>query len=207
MKIKKIKIKNFKSIVDITIECNPLFNVIIGQNNIGKTTILEAVLLWKKCFDKNIQRKGRKFYSNVKNIHFQELSFLRITDDTDLFNTINNKKADIEVELEFDDEGDIYNLGFRLTKVYNIDNAYFQLHYIEKNEFIRFETVSDKYNKKIKNIIVISESKPIANIITKEPYMYKAQIVSKLSKGKGFEVLSKALCYAKSPMGTDPKQF
>lgn len=189
MKIKTIKIKNFKSIIDIEIECNPSFNVIIGQNNIGKTTILEAILLWKKCFDKNVQVKGKKFYSNAKNIRFEELTFLRITDDVDLFNTVKNKKADAEIELEFIDDGTIYRLGFKLSKVYNIDNAYFQISYIQKDEFVRFETVTDKYNEKLKNIIAISESRPIANIITKEPYMYKGQIVSKIDKGKGFEVL------------------
>lgn len=189
MKIKTITIKNFKSISSIKIECNPLFNVIIGQNNTGKTTILEAILLWKKCFDKNVQVKGKKFYSNAKNIRFEELVFLRITDDFDLFNIVERKKADTEIELEFIVDGIEYNLGFRLTKVYNIDNAYFQISYIEKDQFIKFETVADEYNKKLKDIIVISESKPIANITTKEPYMYKGQIVAKISKGKGFEVL------------------
>lgn len=33
------------------------------------------------------------------------------------------------------------------------------------------------------------ETRPIANIISKEPYMYKGQVLSKISKGKGYEVL------------------
>lgn len=47
--IKKITIKNFKSIENLEIVCNENFNVIIGENNIGKTTIFEAIHLWKIC--------------------------------------------------------------------------------------------------------------------------------------------------------------
>lgn len=34
--IKKITIKNFKSIETLDVFCNETFNVIIGENNIGK---------------------------------------------------------------------------------------------------------------------------------------------------------------------------
>ena len=40
--IDKIQIKNFKSIVDLTLELGK-FNVIIGANGCGKTNILEAI--------------------------------------------------------------------------------------------------------------------------------------------------------------------
>lgn len=35
----------------------------------------------------------------------------------------------------------------------------------------------------------INESRPIPNIVAKEPYMYKAQVLDKIAKGKGYEVL------------------
>ena len=40
--ISKIEIKNFKSIVDLTLELGRL-NVFIGENGCGKTNILEAI--------------------------------------------------------------------------------------------------------------------------------------------------------------------
>lgn len=42
--IKKITIKNFKSIETLELVCNENFNVIIGENNIGKTTILKRFI-------------------------------------------------------------------------------------------------------------------------------------------------------------------
>lgn len=41
-----IKIKNFKSIIDTSINCNEDYNVFIGANNAGKTTVFEAIHLW-----------------------------------------------------------------------------------------------------------------------------------------------------------------
>lgn len=45
MNISHIKINNFKSIKKLRIDFNRKLNVLIGENNIGKTTILEAMLL------------------------------------------------------------------------------------------------------------------------------------------------------------------
>lgn len=42
MKIKSLEIKNFKCFEDLTLEFNPNFNVLIGDNATGKTSILDA---------------------------------------------------------------------------------------------------------------------------------------------------------------------
>lgn len=189
MNIKQIKIRNFKSIENLNIEFNNKFNVLIGENNAGKTTILEAMLLWKKCYDSHIQQNKKKFYAKPQNIRFDNISFLRVSDDIDLFNKIYKKSGCIDIELIFEDDEDEYSLGFEISKVNNIDNAYFQLKYINRSEFIRFEMLTDKYGKKLNELIVFFDTRPIASIITKEPYMYKDQVISKISKGKGYEVL------------------
>lgn len=189
MNINKIRIKNFKSIEELNIKFNDKFNVIIGENNIGKTTILEAMLLWKKCYDTHIQQNKKKFYAKPQNILFKEVSFLRVSDDIDLFNKLNKKSGSIEVEITFIDKDREYNLGFEIGKVNNIDNAYFQLKYINKYDFIEFEKLAESYNKTLNNFIVFFETRPIASIVSKEPYMYKDQVLSKIAKGKGYEVL------------------
>lgn len=88
MHIKEIKIKNFKSFKKLSFETNRKFNVIIGENNIGKSTVFEAILLWKNCYDRIVNSKKTGFYKidGVSNyIPFGELSFLRLINDTDLF--------------------------------------------------------------------------------------------------------------------------
>ncbi len=49
--IEKIYIQNIKSIGKLEMRCNIDFNVIIGENNIGKTSIFKAIHLWKTCFN------------------------------------------------------------------------------------------------------------------------------------------------------------
>lgn len=186
MNIEYIRIKNFKSIRNVKIYFNDKFNVLIGENNVGKTTVLEAMLLWKKCYDVNIQQKKKKFYADSRNIRFEDLKFLRISDDIDL---LNDKDESVEVEISFKDKGAIYNLGFEIAKVQKIRNAYFQVKYTQHEEFIKFEKLADSYNKNLNNFIMFFETRPIYSITSKEPYMNKSQILSKISKGKGHEVL------------------
>lgn len=189
--IKKINISNFKSIKELEIFCNNNFNVIIGENNIGKTTIFDAIHLWKICYDSNIQKSNKNlFYSSSKNINFIDMEYLRVFQDEDLVNKDmykTNKDIQIILSVEFNNRE--FQLGFQITKVSSIDNAYLQVSYVDKDEFLRFasEVTAASYN--LTNVIVICESRPVANIIAKEPYMYKNQVLDKISKGKGFEVL------------------
>lgn len=189
--IEKITIHNFKSIKDLEIQCNLGFNVIIGENNIGKTTIFEAIHLWKICYDANIQKSNRSlFYSAPKNIVFADKEYLRVFEDQDLINSElykNSKNITISATLRLNEK--VFDLGFQITKVSSIDNAYLQIYYVEKQTFMDFsdEVKLTRYN--LSNIIVICESRPIANIVAKEPYMYKSQVLDKISRGKGYEVL------------------
>lgn len=187
--IKKIYIQNFKSISKLEMICNPNFNIIMGENNIGKTSIFEAIRLWKLCYDKNVKTKKDGFYANPKNIAFHEMEFLRAFDDIDLI-TNGSDSRDIIISLTIELNTFTYTLGFKITKVLTINDAYVQIEYLNKNEFFNFSVaVSQVPDYNLTTIISIHESTPIANIVTKEPYMYKAQVREKISKGKGYEVL------------------
>lgn len=59
MYIKEFHIQNFKSFKDVKINFNPTLNVFTGVNNAGKTTVLEALALWNKIFNKSISKAGR----------------------------------------------------------------------------------------------------------------------------------------------------
>ena len=53
MVISKIMLKDFKSYKDtVEIKFGGRFNVIIWENNIGKSTIFEALLLWENAITK-----------------------------------------------------------------------------------------------------------------------------------------------------------
>ena len=62
--VSKIRIQNFRCFNDVTIEFNQGLNVIIGENNSGKTAILEAM---KLVFDRSNSEKPTfdDFYKNI----------------------------------------------------------------------------------------------------------------------------------------------
>lgn len=45
MNIKKLIVKNFKALKDTEIEFNSHLNIIVGDNEVGKSTLLEAINL------------------------------------------------------------------------------------------------------------------------------------------------------------------
>lgn len=189
--INRIVIDKFKGIDHLEIKTAGNFNVIIGENNIGKSTIFEAIHLWKMCYDNNLKKDKTGFYSSAKNIRFEGMEFIRVYHDEDLFPLGCDKKdAECQIIIEIEYLSNLYNLGFKIGRVSNINDAYLQVSYVDVNEFQRFSLMVDGIvGKNLASFIAINESRPIPNIIAKEPYMYKAQVIEKISKGKGYEVL------------------
>ena len=190
MYISKITLKDFKAYADtVTIEVNKQFNVIIGENNIGKSTIFEALLLWKKCYDETLTSNKRDFYSQSVQLYisFDELYFLRITKDEDLFYG-SKRTCEIAREFKEDDGSACYTLGFSLTKP-SIENSYIRLSRKDTAEFLRFKDSLESQNIKLVDFLFIQQTEPVAKVLAKEPYMYPGQIKKKIEKGKSHEVL------------------
>ncbi len=130
--IKKIVIDKFKSINHLEITPAGNFNVLIGENNIGKTTIFEAIHLWKMCYDNNLKKDKSGFYSTAHHLKFESMEFIRAYHDEDLFPIgCSGKDAKCAVTLVIEYNGRSYNLGFTVSKVSNIDDAYLQDSYLE----------------------------------------------------------------------------
>lgn len=126
MKINTVKIKNFKSLKDITIKLNSL-NLITGVNSSGKSSFIQSLLLLKQNEDKFYSDRGNKVVNingeyiklgNKKDILFEEafkenIKILIDTKDikhTLQFNT-DNLKIDI-VNLLPDEEEDNFNIFY-----------------------------------------------------------------------------------------------
>lgn len=147
--IKKIEIENFKSIKNLVINCNEHFNVLIGANNIGKTSIFEAIHLWKMCYTLNIKKDKQGFYAKSKNLPFRDLEYIRVYNDMDLYPSgCRIQDATIKILLVLTYQNIDYNMGFTITKVSSIDDAYLQVSYIDDAEFRRFGDMVKTNGKK-----------------------------------------------------------
>lgn len=189
MYIRKMILKNFKSYENVEITFNNKFNVLIGENNIGKTTLFEALQLWKKCFDISITGNGKDFYSDSLPLYvsFEELYFLRLTKSEDIFFG-NKRTCEIKVEYQVEENNQRYLLGFKLQKP-QVTNAYIRVFKCEPEEFLKFKNMLNTLSLKLTEFLFIQQTSPVAKVLSKEPYMYKGQIVKKIEKGKSNEVL------------------
>lgn len=189
MFIKELYLNSFKSYASVKIEFDLNFNVIIGENNIGKTTLFEALQLWKKCFDICITSNGKNFYSPTTPlyINFQELYFLRLAKDDDIFYG-EKRSCEFSITIAENDLSAEYNLGFKLTKP-QIKNAYIRVALNNTENFNNFKVMLNNKSIKIRDFIFIHQTNPVANVLKKEPFMYIGQIKKKIEKGKSNEVL------------------
>ena len=189
MIIKSILLKNFKSFQEVSIVLNNKTNIIIGENNIGKSSIFEAILLWKKCFDYIIRPNKTDFYKidfAGRYMPFGELRFIRLTNDTDLFCSAPNV-AKISLCIEYN--GVEYNLAFEISKPQAIRNSYLRYRTLNHQEFINFANALRIDRIKLSDAIFVYQAKPVANLLDKEPFMNEGQIIKKISLGKSDEVL------------------
>ena len=190
MIISKITLKDFKTYKDtVEIKFSGKFNVIVGENNIGKSTIFEALLLWEKCYNESLTSNKKSFYSHSVPLYisFDELYFLRITKDEDLFY---GTKRSCEIGVEFSEENseEKYYLNFSLTKP-SIENAYVRLQRKTPEEFDAFKEKMDSIGTKLTDFLFIQQTEPVAKVLAKEPYMFPGQIRKKIEKGRSHEVL------------------
>ena len=91
MKVKSIKLKNFRNFKDLDIEIDDVLNIFIGDNGQGKTNLLESIYLCSI---------GKTFRLNSENdlIKFNENSF------------------EIEISIKKDNDENIKNINFSFSK-------------------------------------------------------------------------------------------
>ena len=196
MHISKLKIKNFKCFDEVEINFDPNFNLIIGENNSGKSTIFEALRLWQIAFNKFLKdRTNNKtessFYSkDYFSFTIDELSFLRIDNFKNLFFKTG---VTIEVSLTLKNEDNFAELPI-----------FFNLNTEEQN--LRFNLCTNKTNKSkvsnyllkvidkttgssFKDMLLMTYINPIFHIPVKEAKYQKGYILEKLHHAKANEVI------------------
>ncbi len=200
MFISRLVIKNFMSYENIEINLCEKVNLIIGENNIGKTTIFDAILLWGKCYQHNIQKNGKEFYKENPNIYinFSELHFLRAVRDEELFW---DKSKDISLKMVLAEGEDKFELMFTIEKPRRINNAYFRCKMDSYSEFARFAQHIQNVGMKLSEAINFYQTAPVSHILKNEPYMNLGQVKKKISLGKSNEVLRNKIIsiHQKSP--------
>lgn len=129
---KTLRIRSFKSIREIKVHLNKQFTILTGVNNIGKTTILEALSLWEECFEKLLntaQRtvtgkfsKGGFIFGPTSNkyFNFDEINSVRCPGFEDIFRDRNVKQPVLIEATVVNEEKDIeQTIGFSISNSTN----------------------------------------------------------------------------------------
>lgn len=190
MHIEKIELSNFKAFEKLEFSCNDTFNVIVGENNIGKSTIFEALNLWKFAYDKLIQERDKsRFYKAASNYYlpFSDLNQVRLVNDNDLLNKTSDTVASVTVTIADGEER--FSLKIRFEKP-TIKNAY--IRFFNSDDFPEFERFADHIRPKscsLKDVIFIYQTRAISTIGKSEPFYNNGQIEKKIAIGKSHDVL------------------
>lgn len=191
LKIKSLYIKNFKSFEELTIPFNDKLSVIIGENNIGKSSLFEALFLWKKCYDLAIDAKGKGFYKMTdkarRYIPFGELTFIRIVNDKDLFL---QKPYSTQIVLNVSVQDHEYELGFKITKPQNINNSYVRVELLDNTQFDSFaQEIRSLHGVSLRTSFFIYQTHPVSSISKDECFYNEGQVIEHINTNKSSEVL------------------
>lgn len=216
MYISRIKIQNFKCYKDITFKFDPHFNLLIGGNNAGKSTILEAFRLWQLAFSRFLKERTNQqsssFYA-VQNFSFtiSDLAFLRINDFRNLFynNETVNKKILISIVLTNDSYDVELPISFTLTTEER--NLRFELCEDPRTRNIASEKLLKVIGKpkgsSFKESMLVSYVNPIFLLPRREEYKTKGLILEKLHQSQAESVIRNLInLYAPKDYQTKGKQ-
>lgn len=217
MYISSIKIQNFKCYKDISLKFDPHFNLLIGGNNVGKSTILEALRLWQLAFNRFLKERTNQQSASFYAIQYfsftiSDLLFLRINDFKNLFynNETNNKKIEITVILT---NGDLdVELPITFTLTTEERNLRFELC---KNSDMRnkaserlLKVIGKPKGSSFKESILITYVNPIFLLPIREEYKTKGLILENLHQSRADTVIRNLInLYAPKEFQTKEKQI
>lgn len=196
--ITRVEIRNFKKIGDVIFNLDNTV-VLIGPNNSGKTTILQALMLWKCGLDK-IKEQQSKQNSKSKRIgvpiNRKDLIALPVSTSRFIWKNqvVRASKKDIKgtenvrIEIIVDGESDGVNWSAPLEFDYtNSETIYCRP--LRKDDDNNFFTIDEKAFE-----TNISFLQPMSGISTIEDKLSLGSINSRIGEGKTADVL-RNICY------------
>ncbi len=186
--IRKLVLKNFKSIKEQAFEFNKL-DLIVGTNNSGKSTILQAMAIWQYCVNefgmygrKGSKRSGKQIIlPNFTSLPLPKFNLLW-TDK--LSKAKDNKFIYIDIDIYWKDENyEEQNFGVRLR--YHSPQS---IYAIPGKNWEDFASKSDM--KSFPKIVYVP---PFSGLDTNEPWMDDGNIKQQVGKAQPGSVLRNLL--------------
>lgn len=198
--IKKITLKNFKIYQDSEIHFKEMMSILTGENNSGKTSLLEAFLIFQECYNHTLHRIARKTSSKVKNkilsvgdYDFQsqfitQFNSVRSENYYELFYQ-NTDSFEISLNINIDDQ--IIDIKFTISKARS-ESAYNITPHINNNSL---QTLNEFDSE---NLIFFIKSSPISAIVRNEPYYPPKMLDKYISENSNVSIMRNSLLKIKN---------
>ena len=196
MYISKLKVKNFKCFQDVEFEFNSNFNLIIGENNSGKSTIFEALRLWQLAFNKFLKDRTNNKQSSFRNTQYytftlDEITFLRVADFKKLF--FSNSTKSIEISLTISNGLQSLELPVIFTRTTEGQVLRFELcKTTEKRKEasdLLAQLASKPKGSDFKEVFLFTYINPVFNLSSNEPKYAKGFIISQIHEAKASNII------------------
>jgi len=193
--IRQIKLINFKVHRNSTINFDQHLTIVTGENNSGKSSLLEGLLIFEECYrftkhtiKKNTSGNVKKGLLQVGDFDFQSrfvscFESVRSNDYSEVFYKDSNQ---IEIEINFELLDKSFAIGYKISKgrngtVYQIvpqvsDDSLNILNYSLSDDCFSF-----------------IKSSPISSILQNEYFLPPIQVEKEVSKGNNLSVLRNRL--------------
>ena len=183
--IKRLRVKNFKIHKNTEIIFESFLVILTGENNSGKTSLLEALMIFKECYDQNLRQIQRKTSKNVQSgvlsvgqFDFKASEFVpyfAAVRSENYYELFYQGTKSFELEAEFEIDNTTFTLVFEVKQgrnqtAYNIESRTDEYNLVLLNQFSP-ETLLD-----------VIKSVPVSSVMRNEPYLAPKMLAKQLSE-------------------------
>ena len=202
MYISKLKIVNFKCFKDTEITFDENFNLIIGENNSGKSTIFDALRLWQVAFHRFLKDRTHNQGSSFRaqkyfSFTIDDISFLRTNDFSNLFRSKSSGLSTFQIIPTFMINGIEISLPIIFRNTTEGQVIRFELCHSTSDRVLMSKNISLAQKiargSDFKPMLLITYINPIFQLPLKEPKFAQGYILNKLHEAKANEVIRNLL--------------
>ena len=202
MKLKALKIENFKSIQNTEVFFDEKLSVLTGSNNCGKTTIIEAIAFWVECFEKLASRAKKSVRgrynagdyilgpSTNRYFEFGEINSVRAPHFEDIFINRNIKKI-IRLTATVISEDRRTELKIPISIRSSTKSRYAIK--LENEASFKYRTFNTMFQNWRPTPVSEVYASPIASIIPSESFLTTPQLQEKINKRESEQILRNRL--------------
>ncbi len=191
--IKSIELINFKVHKHSIVNFNENLSIVTGENNTGKTSLLEAFLIFEECYHFTKGQIKTSKHRHIKILKINDYTFssrflahfksVRSKDYSEVFY---QNESLITIKIEFQIQNKEFFISFKIDKgrngtVYNI------IPDIDSNTLQILNSLEDI------NFFNFIKSSPLSSILQNEFFLPPMQIEQELSKGNNLNVMRNRL--------------